>query len=171
LLTWGIAALVEVMMDEKEIATYIFHRSKVCVDIRIAPKYPELVRKTSFYPDNTACIEFCEYNIDAEEGYLFRCSFPTLFQAISSIEDYLEVPMSDWINHTRTGLYPEFPGIYSVEKYLQGESKLMIDIFNHQVVLPRIGNFTLKGELPFQSYDEYLEFRREIESEIPQIED
>jgi hypothetical protein len=158
-------------VDEKEINNYIFHTSKVCVDIRIAPQYFGLVRKVNFYSYHTVCIEFTEYNIEAERGFLFCCTFPSLEQAISSIEDYLDSPVNNWVNHTRTGDYPELPDHNFAGAYLQGEKDLIRDIFNHQVSLPEIGDFKLKDELPYQSFDAYLKIRRQIESEIPPIED
>lgn len=119
-------------MDFEEIRRYTEYGS-VCVDISLAERYAGFVRQIVFYTRNRVCIEFIGYGIDDEQGYEFCHTFSTLEEAIKVIEAFLEKPASAWINHTKTGKYPDTSNNMEMEK---GSESLLRDISAGKVHLP-----------------------------------
>lgn len=119
-------------MNLQEIKNYI-DNGDVCVDISYIKRYSGFVRKVNFYAKNRVCIEFVGFGIDEEQGYEFCHTFNSIEEAISAIERFLEKPMDKWINHTKTGIYPEEPNEMDIRS---GENKLLEDIRSKNVHLP-----------------------------------
>jgi hypothetical protein len=119
-------------MNFEEIRRYTEYGS-VCVDISLAEKYSGFVRQIFFYGQNRVCIEFIGFGIDDEQGYEFCHTFSSLEEAVNVIEAFLEKPVSAWINHTKTGKYPDKSNKMDVEK---GAEILLQDISSGKVSLP-----------------------------------
>jgi len=125
-------------MNIDEIKNYIANGS-ICVDISIMPQYSGFVRKIIFYIRNRVCVEFVGYSVgNNESGYEFCCTFLTLEDAVASIEDYLNKPVKNWTNHTKTG---DFPLIEVPINIKAGYEKLREDIINKNISIPKIGHF------------------------------
>jgi hypothetical protein len=91
------------------------------------------------------CIEFIGFGITDEQGYEFCHTFSSLEKAINVIEAFPEKPVSAWINHTKTGEYPDKPDKMDVKK---GDEILRQDISLGKVLLPK-GNL-FKPKLAFR---------------------
>ena len=112
---------------------------RVCVDRAHLPEYPGWVRKIIFYRGNRVVIEFVGHWVgDDEIGYEYKCNFPTLQEAIESIEDFLQKPVSEWVNYTKTGYQGEEPDMQALQI---GTIKLEEEIANNKVNLPKIGRY------------------------------
>jgi hypothetical protein len=132
---------VFVAMDADEIAKYVEmgRYRKVVVDIRLVPKYPGIVRTVAFHRNNKVCINFNGYGAD-EGGYEYCCSFSYLSDAITAVENYLEMPAQHWENFTKTTSYPG-PASGQFE---EGCQKLESDVRQGLVDLPSQGPFLLQ---------------------------
>jgi catechol-2,3-dioxygenase len=93
------------------------------------------------------CIEFIGFGITDESGYEFCHTFSSLVEATNVIETFLEKPISDWTNHTKTDKYPEKPDKMYVEK---GAELLLRDISLGRVHLPAGDLFKLKSAFRFK---------------------
>jgi hypothetical protein len=133
-------------MNKKEVETYVFHSSQVCVDIALAPEYPGFVRKVLFRRDSFVEVEFVGFGIKDEAGYRFHCQFSCLEDGITCVEDYLKKPIDKWENFNRTGSYPQW--IYSapyMELISRGEYEIHRDIAENNVSLPEGVSFNLSS--------------------------
>lgn len=119
-------------MDFEEIRRYTEY-GRVCVDITLSERYSGFVRQIIFYVENRVCIEFIGFGINDEQGYEFRHTFRSLEEAINVIEAFPEKPVSDWINHTKTGKYPDKSDKMDAKK---GNEILCRDISLGKVHLP-----------------------------------
>lgn len=125
-------------MNVDEIKNYTSY-GRVCVDISIMPQYSGFVRKITFYSKNRVCVEFVGHSIDDNEsGYEFCYTFLSLEDAVKSIEDYLDNPVENWTNHTKTG---DFPLIKVPIHIKEGYEKLREDIINKNISVPKLGHF------------------------------
>ena len=140
-------------MEADEIRRYVELGRYRCVyvDVRLMPEYPGIVRSVIFYQDNRVCVEFTAHGYD-EGGYDYCCTFPSLTVAIEAIEDYLGKPIQEWINHNKTGEYPELPP--EIDRQA-GERNLVAAIINNEIHLPGKGDFRLKSQLPWRNIEEY----------------
>ncbi len=131
-------------MTFDEVSTYTANGS-VCVDIISTPQYSGFVRRVIFYPRNRVCIEFVGIDVGEDEsGYEFCCTFSSLDEAINSIEQYLNKPLSSWINHTKTGIRPKIEESTDIET---GYEQLKKDIISSKISLPRTGGYVPKFDL------------------------
>src|SRR5688572_11190565 len=124
-------------MNINEIKNYIAN-GRVCIDISIT-QYSGFVRKIIFYFGNRVCIEFVGHLIDdSESGYEFCHTFLSPEDAVASIENYLNQPIKDWTNYTKTGDFPELTFPINIE---EGHKQLREDILNKRINLPENEHF------------------------------
>lgn len=95
-------------MDVKEIDNYIAVGStgSVCVDVRLLAGYASIVRSITLLKENVAIVEFNNYGCD-EGGLAIELVYQDFYTLISSIEDFLDLPISRWGNFTKSGNYPD----------------------------------------------------------------
>src|SRR5262249_23622736 len=126
--------------------------------------------KITFYVRNRVCVEFVGHGIDEEKGYEYCHIFSSLDEAINSIEGYLETPIADWVNYTKTGLYPELPAGSDIEV---GTLNLMRDIISKRIKIPSKGEFRLWSDIPWKTFEEYQAWRADhgIDSKISSIDE
>ncbi len=131
-------------MTFDEVSTHTANGS-VCVDIISTPQYSGFVRKVIFYPRNRVCIEFVGKDVGEDEsGYEYCCTFSSLNEAIRSIEQFLDKPLSNWTNHTRSGTRPRIQEPTNIKT---GHELLKGDIIRSRIPLPRIGVYTPRFDL------------------------
>lgn len=142
-------------MTNDEVRNYTI-QGNVCVDIRLVGGFRGLVRSIIFYGKNRVCIEYCGYR--SEEEWIEYCYFyNSLEQAISSIEHFLQEPISHWENYTKTGSYPPPPKDYDQDRDFV---KLHYKVLRNDMDLPKDVPFTLNCET-WKSITEFNEFLRE----------
>lgn len=132
-------------MTRDEIERYLnTGRSRsVCVDRSLVPEYPGYVRTVTIHEGNRISVEFDTHGAD-EGGPLFEAAFAALDAAIASLEAYLHAGMSEWINYSASGAYPDETAL-SPEDAERGHQKLIAAISARSVALPS-GDFQLKDD-------------------------
>lgn len=129
-------------MTLDELAQYIeLSRDRhITVDVQILSVYPCLVRTISIYQMNWVGIEFDTWQMN-EGGKYFYGLYPSLLEAISSLEEHLNLPLSKWENYSKSGKYPPRPD-GNIRKSWEA---LNNDILSKKISLPT-GNFSLKTD-------------------------
>jgi hypothetical protein len=94
-------------MDQIEIDKYLQVGSNrsICVDRRVLHRYPGLVRDVRLKGVADVLVEINSHGYD-EGGLIIRLVYTNIAEAISALEDYLEKPLSEWENVTKTDSYP-----------------------------------------------------------------
>jgi len=97
-------------MDIDEIQRYVsLGRNKaVCVDLKVINHNPVMVRSVTIYKDNIVWIRIRSYGYD-EGGQNFKKQYDTLTNLVIELEEYLDTPIAEWHNSTKSGYYPGNP--------------------------------------------------------------
>jgi len=125
-----------VTMNENELQNYVkMSRNKsATISIDHVSEMPNYLRFISIHPDNTVWIRFRKYGFD-EGGVSFRGQFVDFDEMISVLERYLDKPISEWHNFTKSGDYPAAIDVQTDDLSWQGLQDVA------KSLLPKSGNF------------------------------
>lgn len=95
-------------MTSDEIKTYtsLGRNHSVCIDISFVAEIPGVLRHIEIYRNNLVWICFKSYGLD-EGGASYKGKFSSLEDLVLALELYLNNPISEWKNYSKTGEYPE----------------------------------------------------------------
>ncbi|HEX4457516.1 MAG TPA: hypothetical protein VIA18_06080 [Polyangia bacterium] len=132
-------------MTRDEIERYLNtgRARSVCVDRSLSAEYPGYVRTVTISAGDRVSIELNSYGED-EGGPTFEASFTSLEAAIAALEAYLRSPLTDWVNYSSRGSYPE-PASLTPASIEAGHQKLIEAIRSGSMLLPD-GNFRLADD-------------------------
>jgi hypothetical protein len=149
-------------MDIDEIRRYIVSRD-VCVDITLLDHYPGWVRTIIFLPANHVQVRFAGYGGDDGGGYRYGATYGTLEEAVRVIEDYLQRPVMQWTNYTKTGDYPA--KMFDEAAVIDGSIQILEDVMHNRIVLPDDSHFRmLSARLTKPVYKRWLAHLNEMKN-------
>ncbi len=95
-------------MTREEVVGHITlgRNNSVCVDISHVPELPSFVRHVAIYRNHVVWVSFYNYGYD-EAGIRRQGVFESLDELIEELEIYLQKPLAEWHNFTKSGNYPE----------------------------------------------------------------
>lgn len=125
-------------MDITEIENYIVSRD-ICVDRTALASYPGYIRDLLFLPENRVVISFYHHTVFSDrslDGEEWRCwcDFSSLQSAIPIVEAYLQKPVAQWINVTRSGYQPSVS--FTQKEYAFGAITFIDDVFHKRIIVP-----------------------------------
>lgn len=103
--------------------------------------FPGFVKTIEFKEGIRVLISYDTYGYD-EGGVYYEGEYPSLDDAIKSIEAYIGLDISDWDNVTKDGSYPDLPSGITPG---QDAEKLKDGVINASVSLPTDTKFQIKS--------------------------
>ena len=134
-------SLKEAKLDIKVLASKIktSYFKEFSPNARIMPEYPGYIRRILIRKSYIVSVEFELYNMD-EGGAYFNADFNKLQEAVSCIEDYIDVPLEDWRDASTKDFESEIPDNTDISI---GHEQLKKAIKNKEIILPSKGRFEL----------------------------
>ncbi|GLS24783.1 hypothetical protein [Marinibactrum halimedae] len=122
-------------MNINEIENYLNSGStkSICIDRRLSDTYEGFVRDLVIKRDQTLSVEYNTYGYD-EGGLVLLLKYENFELLIKSIECYLGLKLTEWMNVNKSGYYPDNPKIVDFD--VSGRL-LKQHLFDHEIDFPK----------------------------------